>query len=90
MPRYFFVFSDGVRTYPDNEGVELDGPEMVLEEAFKSGRGLARDLEAEGIDCSSWSTQVLNEQQSPIMSVPLSRGIPIGTGTMRPAAEKHS
>ena len=76
MAIYFFQFSDGVRIYPDFEGVDLDDPGLVLDEAIKSGQGLARDLQADGVDCSSWTVVVLDEHRVPIMSLPLSSSMP--------------
>lgn len=44
MPRYFFDIVENGRTFRDEEGLELDGPEEACAEAEKALPPMARDL----------------------------------------------
>ena len=45
MPRYYFHIRDGSSFRPDEEGVELAGPEDIRREAREAARAFARDTE---------------------------------------------
>ena len=43
MPRYYFDVCDGGRFIPDDEGFELDGPQVAERMAMTAAADMARD-----------------------------------------------
>jgi hypothetical protein len=58
MPRYFFHFNDGKRTFTDTIGVELDG----MANARKNAIAQIREMKSAGEiqDWSGWKMAVIN------------------------------
>lgn len=70
MPRYYFHFSDGKRTFTDAIGVELAGIAAARANAIAQVRDMRSALTERGIqDWSGWKMVVVNANGKTVLEV---------------------
>jgi hypothetical protein len=70
MPRYFFHFSDGKRTFTDRIGLELAGLADVRNRVIRQVRDLKSSLSEDGIqDWSGWKMIVIDAKGKTVLEV---------------------
>ena len=70
MPRYFFHFSDGKRTFTDSDGIELTGIAAARSQATAQMRDMQSGLSERALqDWSGWKMIVVDEKGKTVLEV---------------------
>jgi uncharacterized protein DUF6894 len=68
MPRYFFHVRDG-KDFPDEEGVELDGPEKAREQAVIAAGSMLKDHGGRFWNNGEWRMVVVGEDGTTVCAL---------------------
>ena len=68
MPRYYFDVCEGVRFIPDDEGFELDGPQVAERMAMRAAADMARDSLPKG-DADDVAVEVHDQDDKRVLTV---------------------
>ena len=70
MPRYFFYFSDGKRTFTDSTGIELTGIAAARSHAIAQIRDMRDALSERTLqDWSGWKMTVIDTKGKPLFEI---------------------
>lgn len=71
MARYYFnMYECGTQLVPDEDGIEVSGPEAIREQAVREARGVMAAEIMEGNLCLGCRIDVYNENRQLVLTLP--------------------
>ena len=77
MGRYFFHLVDGPMSAPDEEGVELDGPDSVRETALTGARSVISHDAREGVIDLTCRIEVTDAEGQVVFVLPFAEAVQV-------------